>query len=68
MDHEIGSWKMAFVNGPTSMVQLLKEISFLKALGPALGVNRMWTNCKKNDHALESECADFFYACPKRAV
>ena len=61
MDHDVGPSKMAFSNGPcscpTSMIWLLKNI-VLKALGPSLGVNRMWT--KKNDHAPKSECADFF--------
>ena len=28
MDREVGPWKMAFFNGPTSMVQLIKKISF----------------------------------------
>jgi hypothetical protein len=60
MDHEVGPWKMAFVNGPTS----LKIV--LRALGPSLGVNRMST--KKKDHAPKSECADFFYTCPKRGI
>jgi hypothetical protein len=53
MGHEVGSWKMAFVNGPsstvrgpTSMVQLHRKLG-LRALGPSLGVNRMWT--KKSD-------------------
>jgi hypothetical protein len=30
----------------------------LKALGPSLDVNRMWT--KKDDHAPKCECAEFF--------
>jgi hypothetical protein len=42
MDHEVGPWKMAFVNGLTSVVRLHKKI-VLRALGPSLGVNRMWT-------------------------
>ena len=25
MDHEVGSWKMAFLHGPTSMAQFLKN-------------------------------------------
>ena len=61
MDHEVGPWKMAFLNGrlhgPTSMVRLLKEL-VLKALGPSLGVNQMWT--KKNDHAPKREWVDVF--------
>ena len=57
---------MVRVYGPTSMVQLLKK-SISKALGPSLGVNRIWT--KKNDHAPQSECVDFFKIniYPKRA-
>ena len=39
------------------MVRLLEKY-VLKALGPSLGVNQVWT--KKNDHASESECVDFF--------
>ena len=57
MDHGRGPFPMVRVHGPTSMVQLLKTL-VLKALGPSLGVNRMWT--KKNDHAPKSECVDFF--------
>jgi hypothetical protein len=41
MDHEIRPWMMAFINGPTFIVQLLKKIDFLKALGPALGEPNM---------------------------
>ena len=51
LDH--GRW-------PFSMVRVL-EIIVLKALGPSLGVNRMWI--KKNDHAPKIECATY----PKRA-
>jgi hypothetical protein len=39
------------------MVRVLKKL-VLKAFGPSLGVNQMWT--KKNDHAPKSEGADFF--------
>ena len=49
MDH--GKWRF-------SMVQLLKKL-VLKALGPSLGVNWMWT--KKNDHAPKNECVDLFW-------
>ena len=56
-DHGRGFFSMVRVHAPTFMVRLLKK-SVLKALGPSLGVNRMWT--KKNDHASKSECADFF--------
>jgi hypothetical protein len=38
------------------MVQLHKNL-VLRALGPSLGVNRMWT--KKSEHAPESEGALF---------
>jgi hypothetical protein len=69
MDHEVRPFKMAFVNGPTSMVRLLKKL-VLKALGPSVGVNRMWT--KKNYHAPKSDCGLFylfiFNTCPERAV
>ena len=37
------------------MVQLLNKL-VLKALGPSLGLYRMWT--KKNDHAQKNECVD----------
>jgi hypothetical protein len=47
------------------MVRLLEKI-VLKALGPSLGVNQMWT--KKNDHAPKSEGVDLLNTCPKRAV
>ena len=57
MDHEVGPWKMAFVNGPRSWSDFPTEKLVLRALGPSLGVNRMWT--KKNDHAPKSERADF---------
>ena len=63
LDH--GRWllSMVRVNGPTSMVQLHKRL-VLRALGPSLGVNQMWT--KKSDHAPKSEGADFFNTCPKK--
>ena len=49
MDHEVGPWKMAFINGPSSWSNFyFLEIGF-ESLGPSLGVNQMWT--KKNDHA-----------------
>ena len=68
MDYEVGPWKMAFFNGPNSWsnfhVRLLK-ILVLKASGPSLGVNQMWT--KKNDHTPKNKCADFLNECPKRA-
>ena len=63
MDHGRGPFSMVRVHGTTSMVRLLKKI-VLKALGPSLGVNRMWT--KKNDHAPKSAWADFFNTCTKR--
>ena len=48
------------------MVQLLKKC-VLKALGPSLGLSRMWI--KKNDHAPKSECADFFFKyMPKKGI
>ena len=48
---------MVQVRVPTSMVRLLENLVW-KALGPSLGINRMWT--KKNDHAPKNECVDFF--------
>ena len=53
------------------MVQLpwsdFLKLLVLKTLGPSPRVNWMWI--KKNDYALESECADFFLnTCPKRAM
>jgi hypothetical protein len=65
MEHEVGSWKVALVNGPSSMIRLHKNL-VLRALGLSLGVNRMWT--KNNDHAPKSEGADFFNTCPIRAI
>ena len=65
MDHERWPLSMVQVHGLTSMVRLHKKL-VLRALGPSLGVNRMWT--KKNDHTPKSEGADFFNACPKRAI
>jgi len=63
---EDGLCQWTWVHGPTSMVRLLIKL-VLKALGPSLGVNRMWT--KKNDYASKSEDVDlFFNTCPKRAV
>jgi hypothetical protein len=47
------------------MVQLHRKLG-LRALGPSLGVNQMWT--KKSDHAPKSEGADFFNTCPKRVI
>ena len=47
------------------MVRLLEQI-VLKALGPSLGVNRMWT--KKNDRAPKSECAEFFKYMLKKGI
>ena len=45
------------------MVRLLNKL-VLKALGPSLGVNQLWT--KKNNHAPKSECADFLKYMPKK--
>ena len=36
----------------------------MKALGPSVRVNQMWT--KKNDYAPKSERIDFFKYMPKR--
>ena len=65
MKSEHGGWPLLMVrfHGSTSMVRLLEK-SVLKALGPSLGVNRMWT--KKNDLAPKSECVVFFNTCSKR--
>ena len=63
-DHEVGPWKMAFVNGLSSWSEFIKIV--LRALGPSLGVNRMWT--KKSDHAPKNEGDDVFNTCPKRAI
>ena len=54
---------MPLVHG---LISLKKSI--LKALGPSLGVNWMWT--KRYDHALISEGADFYFLiyAKKRAV
>jgi hypothetical protein len=51
---------MVGLDGPTSMVRLLK-IQFTKPFNPSLGVNRMWANT--NDHA--AKMCVFFYMCPK---
>ena len=71
MDHEVRPWKRAFFQWSEFMVQLswsdfLKSQSILKALGPTLCVNRMWT--KENDHAPKSERVDFFYHMPKNGI
>ena len=39
--------------------------SIYKAFGPLLGVNLMCN--KRNDHAPNNECADFFYICLNQA-
>ena len=61
MVHEVGSWKMAFVNGPTSWYDFrgitLKKISF-ESFG-------LLTKCKPNVDQEEwactkNECAGFF--------
>ena len=62
-DHGRGPFLMVWVHGPTSMVRLLRKL-VLKALGPLLCVNQMWT--KKNDHAPKSKCVDFFLNMPKK--
>jgi hypothetical protein len=59
MDHEVGPWKMAFVDGPSSWSNfhgLTSSKLVLKALGPSLGVTRMWT--KKNEPPPKSEGVD----------
>ena len=43
---------------------LLYENAFQSFVGPALGVNGMWT--KRSDHTTKNECADFFNICSKR--
>ena len=57
MDH--GRWPISMVRfqGPISY-----ENQFTKRLGPSLRVNQEEWLCT------ESECADFFNTCPKRAV
>ena len=40
MNHEVGPWKMAFFEGPMSMVRFLKKIN-LQSHGLSLGVNRI---------------------------
>jgi hypothetical protein len=44
------------------MVRLHKKL-ILRALGPSLGVNQMWT--KKSDHAPKSEGANFLIHAQK---
>ena len=61
MDHEAGPWKRAFFNGLSSWSDFLKKL-VLKALGPSLGVNRMWT--KKNDHAPKRTFLKKIQICP----
>ena len=65
MDHEVGPWKMAFVNGPTSMIRLRKKL-VLRAMGPLLGLNQMWT--KRKDLGAKNESADFFNMRTKKVV
>ena len=62
-DHGRWTLSMVWVHGPTSMVWHHKKL-VLRALGPSLGVNQMWT--KKNDRAPKSEGVDFFNTYPKR--
>ena len=67
MTSDHGRWPFPWSN---LMVQLswsdfLKN-QFTKPLGPSLIVNRMWT--KRNDHAPNNECVDFFNICPKKAI
>ena len=54
-------------NGEGKFMVKLSWADFLKnkmkALGPSLRVNQMWT--KKNDHAPKIERIDFFNTCPK---
>ena len=64
-DHEVGPWKMAFVKWFEFMARLHQNL-VLRALGPSLGVNRMWI--KKSDHAPKYEGVNFFNTCPKRAI
>jgi hypothetical protein len=40
------------------------KIQFTKPLGSSLGVNQMCT--KKNDHALQSESAEYFKYIPQK--
>ena len=67
MDHEVKPCKRAFFNGPnsrsTSMVRLLKKL-VLRALGPSLSVNRMWT--KKNVHDQKVNVLISFLYMPKK--
>ena len=61
--------KLSHVRGRFYMVSLLWsnfKNCILKAFGPHLGVNQIWT--KKSDHASKSGCADFLNTCPKRAI
>ena len=67
MKSDHGRWPLSMVrvHGLISMVRLHKKL-VLRALGPSLGMNQMWT--KKNDHAPKNDGADFFDTCPKRAI
>ena len=64
---DCGRWPLSVgrVHGPTSMVRFQKLL-VLRALGPSLGVNQMWT--KKIDHVPKIEGADFFNTCPQKAI
>ena len=53
MDHEVGPWKLAFSNGPTSMVRSLKT-SLYKVFGP---LARCKTKCGLREMTMQ---------CPKR--
>ena len=65
MKSDHGRWclSMVRVHGTTSMVQLHKKL-VLRAMGPSLGVNQMWT--KKKDHGAKSGGGDFFNICTKK--
>ena len=63
MKSDHGRWPLSMVR--LSWSDFIKKL-VLRALGPSLGVNRMWT--KKSDHAPKSEDADYFNTCPKRAI
>jgi hypothetical protein len=64
MKSDHGRWPLSMVRvyGLTFVVRLHKKL-VLRALGPSLGVNRMWT--KKSDHAPKSEGVDFLIHAQK---
>jgi hypothetical protein len=63
MEDGVCQWSKFMVRLPWS--DLIKNL-VLRAMGPSLGVNQMWT--KRKDHGAKSGGGDFFNICTKMAV